>query len=85
MIDNGELVPAVEVNGDPDVIPELTEWIEEADEKIILPQLTCLSCFKLILRVYRTHFKCNFLCEKKCKRDPYSSHIGLKSCSLHQM
>ena len=29
-----------------------------------IPRLTCLPCFKLILRVHRTHFKCNLLCEK---------------------
>ena len=36
MIENGELLPAVEVKGDPNGVPELTEWIEEADEQIIL-------------------------------------------------
>ena len=36
MIENGELLPAVEAKGDQDGVPELTEWIEEADEQIIL-------------------------------------------------
>ena len=36
MIEDGELLPAIKANGDPDGIPELSEWIEEADEQIIL-------------------------------------------------
>ena len=36
MIEDGELLPAIKANGDPDGIPELSEWIEVADEQIIL-------------------------------------------------
>ena len=36
MIEDGELLPAIKANGDPDGIPELSEWIEKGDELIIL-------------------------------------------------
>ena len=36
MIEDGELLPAIQANGDPHGIPELTQWIEEADDQIII-------------------------------------------------
>ena len=36
MIENDELLPAIKANGDSDGIPELSKWIEEADDQIIL-------------------------------------------------
>ena len=36
MIEDGELLPAISTKEDQGYIPELTEWVEEADEQIIL-------------------------------------------------
>ena len=36
MIEDGELLPAIQANGDPHGIPELTQWIEKADDQIII-------------------------------------------------
>ena len=36
MIEDGELLPAIQAIGDPDCIPQLTQWIEEADVQIII-------------------------------------------------
>ena len=36
MIEDGELLPAIRANGDPSDVTELSEWVEEADDQIIL-------------------------------------------------
>ena len=36
VIENNEILPALQANGDPNGVPELSNWIEEADSQVII-------------------------------------------------